>query len=328
MVYMHNKDYVRAQAHLSRSLTLGSADTQLYAQMAYCSLQLHQPQGAIAGYQNALMLEPNSWQWRQGLLYALVQAQAWSQAQGVLDDMLHQQPDNRALWLQRAQIALTLQDHMQALSSLEMAHLLGDKSIDNISHTAQLHMEYGSTRRAVELLTKNLEQFVKPKQQEHQQVVSKIAAWLLAKQDWRQLAQLLKNTEPYSKRFTPAIRSSFAVFKARLYSNDGKLRAAKKALEHAVKLAPDNGEALLSMAVLLQQRGQFERADMYYLRAQSVQEFAQRARLGRAQLAIEQTDYALAMQLLQEVVRINPERYDLQSNIRSLQQLLRHSSKL
>ena len=106
MVYLLQKQYEPARKHLRRSLELGVADVQVYGQLAYINLQLGQPGSAIAGYQTALLLEPDNTQWQQGLLYALINSQAFDQAQGLLDSMLKANPQSADLWLQRGQIAL------------------------------------------------------------------------------------------------------------------------------------------------------------------------------------------------------------------------------
>ncbi|WP_397472071.1 tetratricopeptide repeat protein, partial [Rheinheimera sp.] len=103
LVRMQQQQYALARPHLVAAINLGVADAQVYGQLAYINLKTAQPASAVAGYQQALLLEPDNSQWQQGLLYALIQSQAWSQAQAMLEQLLQQQPDNKALWLQRSQ---------------------------------------------------------------------------------------------------------------------------------------------------------------------------------------------------------------------------------
>ena len=84
MVYMQQQKYTEARKHLIKSIELGNADAQVYGQLAFVNLQTHNAFSAVAGYQQALFLEPDSAQWQQGLAYALTQAQAFDQAQALI----------------------------------------------------------------------------------------------------------------------------------------------------------------------------------------------------------------------------------------------------
>jgi predicted Zn-dependent protease len=152
MVYMIEKHYAQARQHLTRSIELGVADAQTYGQLAFVNLQLGQAASAIAGYQYALFMEADNKQWQIGLLYALIQSQAFNQAQALLEDLLKNDPKNAELWLQRGQLALRQERPQQSIASLENALQLGVKDAENIATIAQLHIQSGSPRRAIELL--------------------------------------------------------------------------------------------------------------------------------------------------------------------------------
>ena len=72
LVLMQQQQYQQARPHLVASINLGVADAQVYGQLAYINLKTAQAASAVAGYQQALLLEPDNSQWQQGLLYALI----------------------------------------------------------------------------------------------------------------------------------------------------------------------------------------------------------------------------------------------------------------
>ena len=225
MVYIQGKQYDQAQKHLTRSIELGVADAQVYGQLAFVNLQLGQAASAVAGYQYALFLQANNKQWRQGLLYALIQSQAFDQAQALVEEMLHSEPNNAGLWLQRGQIALKKKRSDQAIASMEVALQLDVKDADNIATTAQLHIQSGSPRRAVDLLEEHTNILVKAGKID---VLDQISAWLAFQQDWRQLDRLTRSLE-YSKVKVPArYRSRFAVYQAQVSLSKTKTYKNKK----------------------------------------------------------------------------------------------------
>ena len=102
--------------------------------------------------------------------------------------------------------------------------------------------------------------------------------------------------------------------------------AAEKALRTALENLPTSGDALLALADLLRDQQRHQQAIMYYLRAEALSAYRERALLGRAQLHINQREFNDALQLLTQVVRDNPQRTDLYANIRSLRNLVRNES--
>jgi predicted Zn-dependent protease len=149
-LYLQNKQLDKAQFHLTKTIENGVQDPQFFGQLAYINLNQGHPWSAIAGYQQALLLQPNNQQWKQGLLYALQQAGNHQSALNMVDELLNKQPTDKNLWLQRAQINLSIGNKHKALSSMEMALRYGEKKSDNLLSTAQLHLSAGSMSRAAD----------------------------------------------------------------------------------------------------------------------------------------------------------------------------------
>ncbi len=324
MAYMLQKNYKAAREHLRRSIELGVADVQVYGQLAFINLQLGQPGSAVAGYQQALFLEPDNGQWQQGLLYALINSQAFDQAQALLEQMLDANPANADLWLQRGQIALRQQRPEQALASLEAAIQLGNVNVDNLALAAQLHIQNGSPKRAVELLASNMQRFVAKANGNRLDVVDQIGAWLAFQQDWNALDTLLRAVERYQGQMPAYQRAHFEVYRAQHALARGNGKQAHTSLERALAADPTNGEALLTLANTLGQQKRSERALLYYVRAEALPEFKERALLGHAQLEIDRKNYGEALRVLRQVVQNNPARGDVIGNIQLLENLVRN----
>lgn len=324
MVYMVEKNYAAASKHLRKTIELGVADAQVYGQLAYVNLQQGQAASAVAGYQYALLLDSDNQQWQQGLLYALINSQAFDQAQALLEDMLQANPKDTNLWLQRGQIALKQQRPQQALSSLETALVLGENNADNIATLAQLHIQSGSANRAVTLLANNITKMVANNNKI--EVIDQVCAWLAYQQQWQQLANLTQALQKSTNNIPAHYRSRFAVYAAQVAQSNGKTKHATKLLEEAVNNDPSNGEALLTLANILRSQQRTQRASLYYIRAEALADYKERALLGRAQLEIDANNYPEALRLLRLVAQLNPARTDVLANIQSLENLVRNRS--
>ncbi len=321
LVRMQQQQYALARPHLVAAINLGVADAQVYGQLAYINLKTAQPASAVAGYQQALLLEPDNSQWQQGLLYALIQSQAWSQAQAMLEQLLQQQPDNKALWLQRSQLALSQGNSTQALSSIEVALRLGEHAADNLLLAAQLHFNSGSAERGASLLQQAIK--AKPDSQHWHTPLLQAASYLAYQQQWPALRSLLKQGALPTQQLPVKQQAQLALVRAQLASADNQPKQALTELQQAVALDPLSGEALLTLAQWYENRGNIELASISYSRAATIKEVQIPALQAQAQLEINRQQYQSALRLLQQVLQVAPQRQDIADNIRSLQQLVR-----
>ncbi len=285
--------------------------------MAYVNLQSEKFFAAIAGYQQALFLQPDQSQWQQGLAYALTQSGQLSAAQALTDDMLKAAPDNTELWLIRSQIALQQQHPEKGLASLEAALRLGNRDPANRLLAAQLHLTSGSPARAVDLLMANLQHW-QPTDTATVKTLEQASNWLASRAQWHSLKRLIKAADKNPKLKT---LPTLAVPKAQMLAANKKSHRARTLLTRTLQQNPSQGEALLLLADLQQQAGAMERAVLSLQRAQVLPAYRERALLAQAQLEIDRKAYAAALPLLREALKLNPERHDLTANIRALQKL-------
>lgn len=321
LVLMQQQQYQQARPHLVAAINLGVADAQIYGQLAFINLKTAQAASAVAGYQQALLLEPDNSQWQQGLLYALIQSQAWPQAQAMLEQLLQQQPENRSLWLQRSQLALSQGNNQQALSSIEVALRLGETAPDNLLLAAQLHLGSGSAERGVSLLKRAI-QASSASETWHTPLLQ-AASYLSYQQQWAALRQLLSKSAIPVNQLTLTQQSTLALVKAQLAMADNQPKQALQALQQAVALDPLSGEALLALAHWHEQQGNIELASINYSRASTISTVQIAALQAQAQLEINRQQYQTALRLLQQLLQLAPQRQDIADNIRSLQHLVR-----
>jgi tetratricopeptide (TPR) repeat protein len=325
VIYIKQKEYQTARTHLVKTITLGEGDAQLFGYLAYINLQLSTPWSAIAGYEQALLLEPENAQWQQGLLYSLISAKDNHAAKAMLNEMLQKTPNDERLWLQRSRISLDDNTPIDALTSMEMALRLGNNEADNLIATAQLHLNYGSVSRAAELMSQLLTQwqnstpYVASKNSEQFDAIESVIAWLVYEKHWPEAKSLLSHTDKYAKKISAAQKSQLKVHQASLPGNS--IKQVTRLYEQAITLAPTNGSALMALAEHYQKQNDYTQAQLLFVRAASLSGFAERAYIGHAQVYIEQKNYNQAAVLLRKALKLNPTRQDLVQNIRLLDRL-------
>ncbi|VUD41899.1 Beta-barrel assembly-enhancing protease [Thalassocella blandensis] len=326
MAHMLEKNYAAARKHLVRSIELGYADAQVYGQLAFINLQKYAAASAIAGYQQAMFLEPENGQWQQGLLYAYLQGDALSQAKSLVEQQLQDDNQNKELWLIRSQIALQQNKWEEALSSLEVALRLGESAAENRLTAAQLHLQNGSVPRGVALLTQNISQLNAKNRDAILPSIETTMSWLAEERQWALLESLIKACNKKKQQIPSRYQARFNTYQAQLALHKGNIQQAQSLLKNTIQLEPSMGDALMALAKVYHQQKQYAQANNYYIRAEALDDFQETALLARAQLEIDRQEYQEALQLLRKVMQINPARHDVASNIRTLENVVRQES--
>ncbi|XQW84525.1 tetratricopeptide repeat protein [Thalassotalea piscium] len=326
LLYMQQQEYQKAQQHLIRSIELGRADAQVYAQLGFIHVQNDQPWSAIAAYRQALMLQPGQVQYQKGLLFALIESGDLTQARVLLKELINQTPNDPQLWLQRGQIALEQGNKQQALTNIEIALKLKPDDHSNQLLAAQLHLNQGSSERAVQLLKSALTDMSDKQEKSVLEVTLHTLNWLIVQQQWQLTEALIAQTNKVESKFTPQQKAQYSVYLAQLSIEKGQLDKAQKHLNRAISINPTLGDALLSLANLYHQKNQLTQAKLMYVRAQSLPDFQLSAWLGLAQIEIDSQHYKLALTYLKKAFKAYPARQDLIANIRALEKLVQRES--
>jgi tetratricopeptide (TPR) repeat protein len=316
LLYMRMERYKEAQEHLSRAAGLGLHTAQLFGVLGYCNYQVGNFWGAASAFQEALMLDPNNEQYKQGLFYSLSRTYQHQSALTLAESMLREQPDDAWLWVYRGHAALQAGEREVALSSLETAIRLGDDQASNLQVCATLHMELGSISRAVDLLKSGFAggmDFA---------FIDQAMSWLEHEEEWALLEKLVHSVREGWDSLDPLQRSKVLMREADISIHQGDESAARNALEKAIALDPSNAYALMSLAGIHRLTRDYNRAESLYQRASAYDLYRENALVSLAQLALDQEDVERALQILRDTLKEFPHRTDLNRNIESLEKLV------
>tara|TARA_R110002167_G_scaffold361999_1_gene580813 strand:+ start:10058 stop:11413 length:1356 start_codon:yes stop_codon:yes gene_type:complete len=316
-LYHRQQDYKKAQTSLSKAISLGATDANQYALLGYLHMQNNDPHSAVAAYQYALMLNAENDDIRKGLLFALINSHQINAARNLLAGMLTHEPDNSQLWLQRTNLAMQASDEIVALSSIEAALRLGEQGPSTRILAMQLHLKQKSYARALMLSIGLLDD-----RQLNFTETDKLLAWLVRENQWSNAQQILDNTKVLAATASFSEKSRLLHYQGQLALTGNNVKKAEKVWKQAIKIDAGNGDTLLALAALSMDQNRYAQAELYYQRAETLEDVKLSAMLGRAQLYIQQLDYVSALILLQQTLSTYPHRHDLQKNIRILTNLV------
>lgn len=318
-LYLQQKQPKKAQQHLAKAIELGVQDPQYFAQLAYLNLTLGAPWSAISGYQQALFLQPQQQQYKRGLLYALQQAGNHQAALNLVDELLNNHPNDSELWLQRGAIALSVDDHLKALSSMEMALRFGEKAPTNLLSTAQLHLSSGSVKRAADLLIKygatKIGQFSD---------IEPIISWMINDGGTKQALRVLNSIKDIKQLSQQAQSLFYATLGDALI--DTQIKKAIAHYQRSIKLNPNQANVLISLGQYYQQQQQLSRAAIYYQRAHVFTTTKKQALAGLAQVALDQQHYNKALKYLEQLKPISHNPHRVEKNMAIIKRLISQQS--
>jgi len=321
-LYLLQDEPKKAQKHFSKALSLGSNEAIVHGQLAYLNLTLNSPFSAISEYQQAMALEPNELQWQQGLFTALSQAKIYPTAQALLEEMLIKNPNEIDLWLNKAVLSLNQNKSKEALISLEMAILLGDKDDSNLKTAAQLHLQLQSYDRAFELISKHVNQ-----KDLNTTTLNEYLTWLDQVEMWQEASQLLKKIEPKVKDLPEKEQSVLFVQTANINNKRKQLSVAERYYKKALDADPTNGDALLSYALFSSDKKAHIQAELLYIRAEAIPEFEKQALLGKAQLYLNMQNHEAALVQLQKAYAKYSDMAVLNDQIKVIKNIIRLKNK-
>ncbi len=316
-LYASHKQSEKARAHAAKAIQLGINSAAIHGLLGYLNLQEHDGWSAISAYQQALSLAPANPKYRQGLLHALMSSGQYKSAMQLVDEMLKDKPEEKTLWLRRANVAMLNQDHAMALASLEVAQRLGSISSSNMYLMGQLHLQLKNYDRAITVF----EQGAQSGDLSIAQLEDALD-WLIYAEKPTQAERLLQAVSGSQQTLSREERSLRLYYSGVLAIANNKPNKAIKALQKASELNPTHGPSLLELAKLLQSRKQLSSAEILYNRAARIESTRQQALVNKAQLLINQKNYSAALNVLLETYQDFPHLNDLKTNIQAIENIL------
>ena len=303
--YVAEGQYASALAHLQDALEIQSGDGSLYGLIGYCYINLDRPATALDAYRVAVMLAPESRDWKLGKLQCHVALEQREDAIGLLYEFIEDEPDNADWWKLQANQFLALGDVGKAAANLTVVRDMGKADGASLSLLGDLLLNEGLVQAAMESYFLALD-----RKQARVGRVFEVANSLIMLGEMDQAEGFVaKVDQTIGGDFSGEEAIEFLNIKARLAMETDDVETAAEFLEQIVTRDPMNGYALLTLSDLERSRGDLAKAVFFAENASKVQEFEHQACLTLAQLKVGQKDYREAAKHLRRAQQIQPKDY-------------------
>lgn len=303
LVYVRSGDFIGAIPHWREVLRLGGGDDQSYGLLGYALLEKGQWNAAALAFQNALLYQPDSRDFRRGMVQALLQTGRDAEASELLQDLIEEDPDNPDYWKLLANLQLGEGLLPEAAAALEVAMGLGDSQRSTYLLSGNIYLNLGLPQKALYAYQRALDagpsdlsfEEVQPAldnlvQRSHWNEVEKYAQSLrnyfgrdldseeinrinaavaIARLSTQPSPEIAETTRLYANHFPMDGRLQMAL--GRYYQDSGQTENALLSLRRAAQVENQRSEALLTLANLLVRERRYEEALQYLHRLQELE---------------------------------------------------------
>jgi len=352
VVYVRTKKYEQAAPTLTRVVELGGGDAVIYGLLGYSYSWLNNPISAESSYRMAILLDPETFDWKMGLAQSFFTQERFNEAVALCRMLIAEQPKRVQLWLLQANAFIKLDQPLRAAENYEMVDSMGASTHATLSTLGDIYINeelYGLAVRAY-MDVMDLKGGGKP------QRVVRAAKALTARGAMDQAAKLIRRIDAvYGDRLSDDVRKDLLRIRARmkLAEGEGASDEAAAILERIVELDPLDGQALIQLGqhygrkakkaadradrlaaddeteaaeqARAEARELYVKAENRLEQAQKLEEFEADALVRHAQLQVQQKQYQDALKLLRRAQRINP-RENVQDYLDQVERLAKSQS--
>lgn len=318
LAHVQAGDFRSAIPLLTKAIELGAVGGTAWGLLGFSHLNTGRPTQALTAYEQALVFQPQSRDWRLGKLTALLECGQRTMAIALLNELLNEGEADPALWLQQANAFLGEGATLEAAANLEWVARSGEATGPSLLLLGDIYLKEGLAHLAVGAYEAALGQ---GDVGEDRLLHSAEALFVRgAHEEAGRFLGSIRTMVPSG--LNPELELKALTLEAQLAIANGRAEEAASILEEVLMREPMNGSALLTLGDYYREQGALERAAMHYERASKVDSVQSQALLALGRLYVSRRDYREALKYLREANRNEPMAY-VSEYINQLEQAIR-----
>ncbi len=303
LVLVRQDQYKQSIAPLQKVIALGGGDAQSYGLLAYAWLHEEKYRSALAAYQQALMFDANSKDFRRGIAHCLQMTGQHEQAAALFDELILDFPDDAENWLLQTNAWLSLQQYQKAIGNLEVVRSMGKPSADSLFLLGDLYLREDIPQLALQAYTDAV------RQASDLQINTALRALnyfveRLYLDEAESLVNLIRSRVDKSQ--SVEMREGLQLAEAVFLQKKEQYDSALSLLLPLVKKQPLHGVALLRVADSYLALEDYEQAEFYLERAALVPEQQVDAWIALGRMEVARGDLKAALPYLRKAQASRP----------------------
>lgn len=304
LVQVQQGNFEKAIKTISKAMELGEVDGRSYGLLGYGYLTQGKYYPAEAAYRQAILMQPETSDWKVGLARCLLETNRYADAIALFDTLLLEEPDNADYWLLQGNAYLGKGESIAAAKNLEVVRRMGSADLSTLTLLGDIYMNNALPELALGAY----------------QTATKIATASDSKPLIR-AAELLSRTGNYdqSKIMIGSIREKLGetmneetdlkllTIEAKVARAQGDDDSAAQLLTKIVERDSLNGEAIIELANFFADQGDMAKAITRYDQAEKIEAFEREALVAHAQARVRNGQYQEALPLLRRALQLKSD---------------------
>ena len=304
-VHIQSGDYISAINSISKSMELGDVDGRAYGLLAYSYLTQENYYPAEAAYRQAILMQPETIDWKLGLARCLLEMGEYSDAVAIFESLIKDDPDNTDYWILQSNAYLGSDESLKAARNLEVVQRLDKADIQTLSLLGDIYMNNEMPDLALNayLLAAELAE------NSDLNILLKSAKVLTLTVNYDQAETIItKIRNDFSDTMDDAADLELLTYEAKIARAKGQDDLAAKLLVQIIERDLLNGEAIIELAKYYADQGKLSEAITRFEQAQKIRKFERPALVAHAQTLVNNKEYDEALPLLNRALRIESDR--------------------
>lgn len=310
VVLVRLERFDEALKHLVRAIELGARDGLSFGLLGYCYSLDEKFQAALDAYRIASLTQPDQQQWKLGQAQTLDALGRSAEAASIYQHLLSEDPSQLYLWRLGADAYLTLENKIDAIGNLELAHRTGSLSGNDTVMLGHLYLENDLPEEAVLRYVEALENESTPflaRIVEALELLINVSSWdnavtLVEAIQASEATQSLINSDEADSQILSRLYRHRAVIEL----EKGDPEAGAKLVADWLDKEPLDGHAIIMLAQFKQDAGLREEAEMLLEQAANLPEHAAAAHLAHGKLLVAASEYSEAVVQLEQSYQLQP----------------------
>lgn len=293
-IYLYQDDCDKAIAAGKRAVEIGGTNAFVFKGFGLCYYSEQNFAAALSAFRIARSFLPDDDSLDQVMAISAMNTGHFDEAAVVLQELVNKNPQAPAYYFLLVNNYLATNDIDSALALMEIAHRKELLNPETFGLLGNLYIKKEMPEKALLAYQSGLQFETRP---DFKNVLEQFNA--LSRYDWQLTQTYITDViESYDAALSGANTRLLRVMQARVLINAGKPTDGAELLREVIAEAPRDGDALISLARYYRQQQDFERAAVFYERAVVESSVALEASMEYAQLASDQQNWALAIELL------------------------------
>lgn len=297
VLYYMTERFSEAVPCFSKSVALGDREATTFGLLGYSLEKIGNLVSAEMAYMQALAGDPSSSDWKEGLLRICIAGGQYRRAESLVRDLIREQPTETRFWLAYANIRLSENRKLEAITLLEICASTGAAGAAEWQLLGDLYAEHNLVPEAIGAYRKVLG----TQREIGERKLLHFAQVLITGRRLEEAERLLSSLP---RELTPPGRLEFLQAEADLRIAQQRWAEARKALDELLALAPLNGRALLGLGTTYVAEEDFARAGFAFEAAYRVEATRYRASLELANLELKNRRYDRSVEYLEQALRL------------------------